>query len=257
MKSIRLDEQELSSFLAEINSQEAAELPDDLLSDKAWINEIEKDENGICHKAIKLTEDVYGEKRKKGIHNRVGEANTKKQRKKEIIQEAINDSFIDLNALITIEQKRLLLEHEASKYTNKMKSFESQINKTFFNFIYYRLPKAVRYCWEEYPQIMIPLEPFNYQASEDFGKGYAFKISINVPSYFSSEQILSMMQLHKPESLMYADRAIANFYKYKDSRTSAENRLANKLINIKTFYQLLKKEPLLYEVLINILKNKL
>ena len=251
-----LNEQELNSYLAEINNQEATELPKDLLSDKAWVEEITKDENGICHKKTSLTEAVYSGKRDKSLQVRQENANTRKQRRKKIIQDAIENSYIDLNTLLTIEQVKMLIYHESCKYTDKMKCIEACINKSFYNYVYYKLPKAIRFCWEQYPEIIIPLEPFIYQASEDFGKGYQFKVDISVPSYYSSERIIDMMQTNNPNILITIDKCIVNFYKYKEARNHAENKLANSLINIKTFYQLLKKDPFLYETLINIIKKE-
>ncbi len=255
MEKKELNEQELSSYLAEINSREAAELPDYLLSDKAWINNITKDENGKCYLSPELTENVYGKKRNKARKQHSKNSITRAQRRKEIIQNALENPLIDLNAQITHEQIKLLIKNESDKYTNYMKMNEESIKSNFYNFIKSRLPKIVKLCWEEYPQIMIPMEPFDYKASEDFGQGKIFKVEINLPSYFKPNEIIDLMQNLRPDLLIIIDKTVVNFYKHKETRSKAENRLANRLLYIKTFYQLLKKDPFLFEELVSIIKN--
>ena len=248
MSEHELSNKELSSYLVEINSQEAAELPNDLLGNNAWINiTFTSESEDTKYKNIELIKDVA----KTARESRTNKSVARKLKNKAIIQNALNDKSIDLNATITIEQKKALIQHESSTYTDKMKSYEDFIKKSFLNFIMSHVPKYVSLCWKNYPEVMIPMEPFIYQASEDFGEGQTFNVDIDVPSYYSSSEIVDLMQSVSPNLLISIDRAIKKFFYYKDTRLKIENRLANYLVNVNTFYQMLKKNPELYETLIN------
>ena len=138
-----------------------------------------------------------------------------------------------VNAIMDKDLKQILIQTG---------QYEDFIKKSFLNFIMSHVPKYVSLCWKNYPEVMIPMEPFIYQASEDFGEGQTFNVDIDVPSYYSSSEIVDLMQSVSPNLLISIDRAIKKFFYYKDTRLKIENRLANYLVNVNTFYQMLKME---------------
>lgn len=243
-----ISNKELSSFLQEVNSQEAAELPNDLLEDKAWLpNILERDKNKATET---ITASEFAEKTKLA---KLAKREERKKQKREIITSALSDSFIDLNAPLSIDYKRSIIEIETARYTKQMYTCEAYINQTFRRFI--SIPRCLRKSLEICPQAILPMESFEYQASEDFGLGYTFTVSIDVPRIRSPKELVDYMSSEQPRSLMLIDKTIARFYYLKETRDKLEIQMANTLLKTNTFYDLLQVNAFWYKNLIDKLKE--
>ena len=117
------------------------------------------------------------------------------------------------------------------------------------------LPKVVIACWNYYPSVIIPMEPFTYQASEDFGKGFTFRVNIEVPGLFSADELIKTMTARVPQRLIGIDKMIVKFNRLKDAQSKFEIYAANKLLGMRTIYDLLSVNPFWYNDLINKLKE--
>lgn len=248
-----ISNKELSSYLQEINAEEAAELPQDLTGNKAW-SPWTTLKDGIPEQGIKTKLDfIEGAKRTNQINAEKKAERQKKRR--EIFQSALSDRFIDLNVPLSVENKKLLIQLETAKYTEKMKFYEQRINFLFQTLALHYLPKVVKACWDYYPKVIVPMEPFTYQASEDFGNGFQFRVSIEAPSYYTHNEFLEKVNTKNPNTLISIDKIIVKFYRCKDARSKNEVIMADKLLSMKSFYDLLQQKPFWYETLINKLKE--
>lgn len=245
-----ISNKELSSYLQEINAEEAAELPQDLVGNKVW-NPWTTLENGVPKQGIRTNQEFF--ERKKQSYNEKKAERQKKSR--EIRQKALSDRFIDLNAPLSVNNKKLLIQLEAAKYTEKMEEHEQRINHLFQVYAIQYSPKVVKACWDYYPKVIVPMEPFTYQASEDFGQGLQFRVNIVAPGFYSHSELLEKMNERTPATLISIDKLIVKFYKFKDAQSKLEVTMANKLLNMKSFYDLLQVNPFWYETLINKLKS--
>lgn len=249
-----LSNDELSSYLQEINAEEATELPQDLTGNKAWAPWTTLNNEGVPERGIKTRDELISQAEKARMSRSEQRAERKKQAR-EIRQNALSERFIDLNSPLTIEHKKLIIQLEAAKYTEAMLKYEQLINKQFQNYIIYNTPKVIKACWDYYPKVIIPMEPFTYQASEDFGKGLTFRVNVEAPGFHSANEIIEKMTIKNPQKLIAIDKMIVKFNRLKDAQSKFEIHAANKLISMRTIYDLLSVNPFWYDNLIKKLKE--
>lgn len=241
-----LSNSELSSFLSEIQNEEAAEQQENTTWEYVH-------ENG---KLVPSTREAADEARKKAIITLQKNAAEKKSRKKEIINEAINSTFIDLNSPLTVEHKKLLISLLTQNYTECMKRHESYINNTVEKLLRMFIPRDLLNSWAKYKDTMVPSPGFMYEASKEYGQGLTFKITIDLPMYFKEEACMNILREHFSRQLPVLDKAVAFFHKHKEMRTKQEVKYAQALTKIGTFFQLVKHNAFWYEKLVNELKKQ-
>lgn len=247
----KLSDKEISSFMQEINSQEATELSSDLIGENAWGWARQDDKPGF---AI-TTKSEIKEKAKNLQKQRVDYNLKRKQHISKIKFNALNSPDIDLHALISIQDKKKLICLLTNKYTELMVKQENYINNRVNQYLQQLIPNDVMRMWSKNKELMIPLVEFDYIASEEFGKGLHFKISADIPMYFKQEDCMNLLNEHFGDKLWNIDKAVAFFYKYKDVRTQQEVKIAQSLVTINTYFDLLKKKPLWFELLQNNLEK--
>lgn len=244
-----LSNDELNSFLNEINQKEAAELPSEY-ADGKW-EYVQKD-----GKLVPSTREEADKARKKALTALQEKKIERKKRKQEIIHEAINSTFIDLNSLLTVEHKKLLISILTNQYTECMKRHESYINSTVEKLLRLLMPRDILNSWNKYRDTMVPSPGFIYEASEEYGQGLTFKVNLDLPMYFKQDTCMNILKEHFSYQLPVIDKAVAFFHKHKDMRTKQEVKYAQRLTKISTFFQLVKHNAFWYEKLITELKNK-
>lgn len=249
-----LSNDELSSYLQEINAEEAAELPQDLTGNKAWTPWTSINSEGVPERGIKTRDELIIQAKKSRMTHSGRRAERRKQAR-EIRQNALSERIIDLNSPLTVEHKKFIIQHEAKKYTEAMLKYEQFINAQFKYYTMHSLPRIVVNCWNYYPSIIVPMEPFTYQASEDFGKGFTFRVNIEVPGLMSADELIKTMTAIAPQRLISIDKMIVKFYMLKDAQSKFEIYAANKLLKLRTIYDLLTTNPFWYKDLIDKLKE--
>lgn len=238
-------------ILAELE-QEAQELPEDF-KDGDWQYSYSKE-----HKSLQPSSEAEAAKsRQKGNEAMKQKAVDKKMLQKQIINEAVCSEEINLNAPLTVYHKRLLISLLTSTYTEKMEKNENYINSFIEKAVASMIPKDVMKVWQNNPDTMIPCPGFVYQASTEYGEGHGFKVSLNLPMYFKDDDTYNgILHTHYPEKLPMLDKAVALFYKNKETRTKREVQMAQKLARVSTFFQLIKCNAFWYKALIDELKQR-
>lgn len=254
--------------IKEIQQQEAEELesalPDeDLTSDNAW-GWARKD-NGPQVVSVRQFEPALKSiamasakaDRQKANKAKSEVAVDRKRRKQEIINEAINSTFIDLNAPLTVEHKKLLISLLTKHYTEKMQHHDSYINATVENALKKAIPHDLLNIFAKFPDTVVPFPGFTYIASEEYGQSLQFKVCPNIPMYFQPEDCNNIIRKLLPQSrLASLDKAVVFFHKYKNLRSEREIKVAESLTRVATFFQLVKRDPSWYDLLITELKKK-
>lgn len=181
----------------------------------------------------------------------------KKRRKQEIINEAINSTFIDLNAPLTVEHKRLLISLLTKHYTEKMEHHDSYINATIEMALKKAIPYDLLNIYAKFPDTVIPFPGFTYEASKEYGQSLQFRVSPNIPMYFRPDDCNDIIKKLLPANRISSlDKAVAFFHKYKNVRSKQEIKIAEALTRISTFFQLVKKDPFWYDTLVQELKHR-
>lgn len=256
--------------IARLQQEEAEELENalpgqDITSDHAWgwarkenmprIKEVHVKQYEPALKAIARSSSLKdGQKAKKTREELSLEC---KRRKQEIINEAINSTFIDLNAPLTVEHKKLLVSLLTKSYTYSMKKTDAFINTCVETALKRVIPHTLLNAYIEFPDTVVPFPGFTYQASEEYGKGLTFKVTPNIPMYFKPEDCTNIVkELLPSDRIATLDKAVAFFHKYKEARTKREISTAEALTKISTFFQLAKKNANWYDTLVQELKKQ-
>lgn len=242
-----LSDAELNEIIDNLN-KEVAELPDEY-KDGKW-DYVKKGDT-----LVPSTRKEAEAARNKAIIAKRENAADRKRKKQEIINEAINSTFTDLNSTLTVEHKRLLISLLTEQYTVCMKRHEKYINNTVEKLLRMFMPRDILNSWVKYKDTMIPSPGFIYEASKEYGQSLKFKVTLDLPMYFKQEVCMDILKEHFSYQLPVIDKAVVFFFKHKEMRMKQEVKFAQKLAKIGTFFQLVKSNPFWYEKLVNKLKE--
>lgn len=180
----------------------------------------------------------------------------RKKAEREAVHEALNQTYLDLNSVISVDDKKVLLELLAQGYTDNMNKYSSYIEHTFDVCFRRFIPNELLKMWEKYPETMVPFPGFEYKCTKEFGEEKTYYVSLDLPMYFRPEICTTMFQEHCKDKVMRVDKSIVMFYYHKKLKAETQVRYAKTLASIVTFYQLLKKKTYWYSLLIEYLKKK-
>lgn len=250
--------------IAQIQQEEAEELnnveqDNELTSDDAWgwarkqdaisVKQFEPALKSVARASAKV--DSQKAKSAKEL-----KAKERKKRKLEIVNEAINSTFVDLNAPLTISHKKLLITLLTRHYTEKMEHHSSYINSAFDAAFRKAIPHDLLNTYYKFKDTMLPFPGFTYIASKEYGQGLPFKVTLDLPLYFRPDDCNGIIRELLPANrLASLDKAVAFFHKYKSVRSKQEIKIAEALMKISSFYQLVKKDAFWYDTLITELKS--
>ena len=251
-----LSNEELLQYAAELEEINNSGLAEETMGDNAWSMAQLKPRE--ISPALKRDVDDLRKRNAEKLKQYNAE---KKIRKKEIVSEALNSTFIDLNSTLTVEHKKLLISLLTSEYTAKMEKQINYINKNIERGLRSLMPKDILNSWNKHPDLMIPSPGFTYHASKEYagtdanGNALEFKVTLNLPMYFHpncEETYKKYFESRVP----VIDKAVELFNKYKTQRNKQEVKYANTLTKINTFIKLLEHNAIWYEKLIIELKKQ-
>lgn len=221
----------------------------------AFLHEIEQEDEDIIEAEAEATEALLiNDEPENEAENTQEAENVKtvsfKQRKIEIQRMAFNQKKLSLNDKIPKEQLQLLIELLTEPHTKMLQRNKKFINKRIGSLLRPLIPGNLRHCFRAYPHAVKASMGFMYEASEEYGNGFLFWVTPNIPYYF--EQGTEMAVLRKNKSYLYSiDKAIVRFNYHKKELTRKEINYAVKLLNVenKSYYDLLKLNPFWFEIL--------
>ena len=251
--------------ISEIQKQEAEDLEssipnEDITSDNAWgwarIQTEEVNVNKFGPALRSVARASAAEDRKKAASTKKNNSIERKRRKQEIINEAINSKDIDLNASLSVDNKKLLISLLTKNYSERMEWHDKFINSVIESALKKAIPNDLLNAYATFPDAVVPFPGFIYNASKEYGEGLQFKVTPKIPLYFKPEDCNHILKELLPASRQSTlDKAVVFFYKYKDARSKREIKIAEALTKILTFFQLVKHDAFWYEMLVNELKK--
>lgn len=180
----------------------------------------------------------------------------RKRAEREAVHEAINQTYLDLNSVIEVENKKLLISILVKGYTDNMEKYKNHIERTLDKFFRKLIPADVMKLWQKYPETMVPFPGFTYECTKDYGEGKTYRVNLDLPMYFRPELCTNLFREKCKDKYPRLEKSIVMFYYHKGIRAETEVKYARTLAGITTYYQLLKKKPYWYSLLIKQLKEK-
>lgn len=180
----------------------------------------------------------------------------RKRAEREAVHEAINQTYLDLNSIIEVENKKLLISLLVKGYTDNMEKYKSYIESTFDKCFRKLIPNEIMKVWQKYSETMVPFPGFTYECTKDYGQSKTYRVNLDLPMYFRPELCTNLFREKYKDKVPKLEKSIVFFYYHKQLRTETEVKYANRLAGITTYYQLLKRKPYWYSLLIKELKEK-
>lgn len=247
-----LTDQELQSYIDEILNDSSALTPEEIARQHI------KDQDELKGIDINL-EPEKAPKYERTSHTK-GPAQVRHEERKraerEAVHEAINQTYLDLNSVIEVENKKVLIAKLVEGYTNNMERYKNYVDSTFDKCFRKLIPAELMRVWQKFPETMVPFPGFTYKCSKDYGQEKTYFVNLDLPMYFRPEICSEIFHEKCGDKVPKLEKSIVFFYYHKQLRVETEVRYANKLASIVTYYQLLRKKPYWYSLLIDYLKEK-
>ena len=249
-----LSNSELQSFLDEIHDSSAGE---QLSAEEISRLHLEE-QNELAESEINLgpVDKIDYEKTSHIKGDSITRYEERKRIERETINEAINQTYLNLNSGLEIENKKILISLLVKGYTDNMEKYENYIEHTFDKCFRKFIPTDVLKLWQKYPETMVPFPGFTYECSKDYGEGKSYFVNLNLPMYFRPEICTNLFKEQCKNKVPKLEKSIVMFYYHKELRATTQVKYAKTLAGISTYYQLLKKKPYWYNLLITYLKHK-
>ena len=87
----------------------------------------------------------------------------RKRAEREAVHEALNQTYLDLNSVIEVENKKLLISLLVKGYTDNMEKYKSYIESTFDKCFRKLIPNEIMKVWQKYSETMVPFPGFTYE----------------------------------------------------------------------------------------------
>lgn len=180
----------------------------------------------------------------------------RKEVERETVLEALDQKYLDLNASIEPENKKWLIAELTRGFTDNMERYKTYIERTIEGVLRKFIPLQIMRSWQKFPETMVPFPGFTYECSKDYGEGKTFFVNLDLPMYFRPELCQEMFCEHCPSKVPRLEKSIVLFHYHKEARTATQVKYARNLAGVTSYYQLLKRKPYWYHILIEHLKQE-
>ena len=183
---------------------------------------------------------------------------SKEAREMQIRRQAFSQKKLDLTKRIPDEHFKILIGLLTQSHTTLIGNYRDYINKRLEKLLLRLMPACIRQCWKKYPDSMRACPGFFYEIKDKY-RSYIFYATPKVPLYFdvySSER--SAIQAINPKAIETLDKAVKKYHTYTRNKSMREVHYASFLMrkNVKTYFDLLKLKPIMFEMLFNYLTNE-
>jgi len=251
--------------IQEREMMEGSLTPEETMADKAWGTQIafDKDENGNVIKdekgkshfrLIAATHSQLVEKmarrNKAGVEANRLKAREREIRRIEIQREAINSKLIDINDAIPVEHIRLLIKLLTQDQADAMQKNADYINVRLKRLLCPLIPRSLKRSMILYPKSVVKHPGFIYQASKEYGQGRIFSATPDIVYYFEQGTEMKILRDTYTNQLFSIDKAVVQYCLNKERLSEREIRYAIQLKTLKTYFTLVKKNPVWYDILV-------
>lgn len=228
-----LSDNELRQFLAELEEE------DDILAEQ------EEQAKSQIADVDQLTEED-------------SKSASKEAREMQIRREAFSQKKLDLTKRIPDEHFKILIGLLTQSHTTLISNYRDYINKRLEKLLLRLMPACIRQCWKKYPDSMRACPGFFYEFKDKY-RSYIFYATPKVPLYFGmyySER--TIIGATNPKAIETLDKAVKKYHNYTRNKSMREVHYASFLMrkNVKTYFDLLKLKPIMFEMLFNYLTNE-
>lgn len=250
-QNTQLEEDEANELLKLISEEREILTEAEKKDNQAWILEYDIKER----KSSVIFHEDFVEKLRNG--KKIAKEK-RDERRERIAKFAIQQQDICLSDIMTLEQKQMLLQkldEINSKACNSIfAAICTNVSKLLRNFI----PNDLKYCYYKYPASVKRHPGFIYECSEQYGDSLSLWVTPNLPVYLAANSEMSLLRSLPQEALISIDKQIKYYYKRKSGVLSKRIHNAAYVAKLKkiTFLHILKKDPIWFEYIYELITNK-
>ena len=169
----------------------------------------------------------------------------------DIKRKALSQDKIDLSERISDKRFKVLISLLTEPHTQIIEKYRAYINKRLTTLLFRQLPAPVRKCWKQYRNTMRMSPGFMYETAKIGHRTYSFYATPDVPVYFPQHTERELITDEK--ILERLDNAVKTLHDYIRNKSKREVYFATYIVrhNIKTYFDLLKQKPMMFELLYN------
>lgn len=251
----KLTDEQLQEFLDELQEVEnlSPEEQEDIKNNDAWGWGQNTDKVTVENYTPALMAVKRSQSRADAKKRNTDKAAKRKELIKQITEEAINDEFIDLNAPLDVWHKKLIIKQRTAKYKVTINNNASLIKNSVEHALWPLYPSKMRSVWKHNKDSMVPAPSFTWKT---FNNKYEYKITPDLPFYFKPEDCQGLIIESNPGDANRIDAAIERFFYNNDAVVKLEVSIAQQLVHMMTFFDLLKKKPEWYRDFVEELKKQ-
>lgn len=238
------------------------ELFDETLSDKeliAYLAEIEREDDEleetseITHEAIAEMDALadVAEAKEDGYSATIAD---RAARESKIKRFAFSQSKLQLSTRIPEKHFKLLISLLTEPHKKIVNEYRQYINNRLARVLLKEMPAPIRRCWKQYNWSIKRSVGFLYVAQPEGAKReYEFYATPSIPAFFEQHSERAILMEHNPTAVTAIDKAVKTLHEHQRRKSQREVAFATSLINnnIKTYFDLVKAKPLMFELLYN------
>lgn len=176
--------------------------------------------------------------------------------RRRIAREAFDQDILPLSDPVGKAELKLLVSLVVKGQTDLIEKRHEFINNRATKLLSVFIPRGIKRIATNYPHLVRYSPGFLYTTSTA-SRRLVFWITPHIPYVLEQGREMEILKAECPEQLPALDEAIVSYHKHLKERQKQEVRCAARLVqkNVKTYYDILRLEPLWFELLYEHAKN--
>lgn len=176
----------------------------------------------------------------------------------EIQRAAFNQKLIRLDDAIPKSELQILISLLVSEHTRMMDKYSNLINRRLTVLLSPAIPKRLKRCYILFPESIKMTPGFLYTAGPEYGQNKTFWATPELPNFFAPGDEQKIMDSKELQFRVTIDKAVALYHQHREQCIKKEVSYASILLRkkVRTYYDLLKANPMWFNELFKYLKQK-
>ena len=181
-----------------------------------------------------------------------------RQKRLDIQRNAFDQTLIPLDSQVSSEELQCLIELLVREHTRRMEKCTEFINRRVTTLLSPLVPNQLKKCMRLFPNSIKMSPGFLYTSSKEYGRGETFWVTPAIPVSVEPGDELRILQERGPQFLVSIDKAVTLYHDQERKRSRKEISSASVIAraNVATYYDLLKVNPVWFDILYQHLKSK-
>lgn len=177
--------------------------------------------------------------------------------KRTIMDEALKGDSMALHSPLSVEDKKKIIELKTEGYTRRIHRCEEYVRNTIGECLRSAIPDDLLRCYSKYPGSVAKFPGFHYKPGLLYYAGKDFWVEPDIPLYFQPDDCNDVVgKILTQIGRRVIDKTLEDMVRLIEARSKREVALARCLARCQTYYDLLKRDALMYKTIMDYYENK-